>query len=105
MSPLASVPTKQKALVIPVAHAPFEVQDLDVAQPGAGEVLVRAESVGLNLVDGLVRDYNPFKWPHPCVVGCEAAGTVVRLGEGVTSLAVGDKVSVFLSDRMRSRSA
>lgn len=91
-----NVPTKQKALVIPVEHAPFEVQELAVPKPGAGEVLVRAESVGLNLVDWLVHEYNPFKWPHPCVVGCEAAGTIVQLGEGVTSLAVGDKVLVFL---------
>lgn len=90
-----TVPTKHKVLVIPVEHAPFEVQELEVAKPGAGEVLVRAESVGLNPADWLVRDFNPFKWPHPCILGCEAAGTVVQLGEGVTSLAVGDNVSVF----------
>ncbi|KAF7789621.1 hypothetical protein EIP86_000567 [Pleurotus ostreatoroseus] len=87
-----TIPTKQKALVIPAAHAPFEVQETDVPQPGAGDVLIRAESVGLNPFDWKVQEYDPFKSKYPLIFGCEAAGTVVQSGAGVTSLAVGDKV-------------
>ncbi len=90
-----TVPTKQTALVVPTAQAPFEVQEIDVVKPSAGEVLVRAESIGLNPADWLIQEYDPFKSTYPLILGCEAAGTVVQLGEGVTSLAVGDKMSVI----------
>ena len=43
---------------MPVEHAPFEIPELDVAKAGAGEVLVRSESVGLNPVDCMIRDFN-----------------------------------------------
>lgn len=90
-----TVPTKQTALVVPIAQAPFEIQEIDVVKPSAGEVLVRAESIGLNPIDWLIQEQDPFKLTYPMILGCEAAGTVVQLGEGVTSLAVGDQMSVI----------
>ena len=87
-----TIPEKQTALVVPTAFAPFEIQEVDVPKPGAGEVLVRAESVGLNPADWAIQAYDFFKSSYPLILGCEAAGTVLQVGEGVTSLAVGDKV-------------
>ncbi|KAJ3538749.1 hypothetical protein NM688_g6476 [Phlebia brevispora] len=90
MSPL--IPTKQKALVIPSKFAPFTVTEVDVPKPRPGELLVREEAVGLNPADWLIQESDPFDSSYPLTLGCEAAGVVVQLGEGVTSFAEGDKV-------------
>lgn len=65
--------------------------------PSKGEVLVRVEHVGICGSDlhyyeqGAIGD---FKVSFPFVLGHEAAGTVVEIGEGVTDLAVGDRVAM-----------
>jgi S-(hydroxymethyl)glutathione dehydrogenase/alcohol dehydrogenase len=69
------------------------VDDLEVPEPGPGEVTVRVLASGichsdLNVVDGTV----PV--PPPVVLGHEAAGVVDRLGEGVEGWAVGNAVLV-----------
>ncbi|KAF7792661.1 hypothetical protein EIP86_003758 [Pleurotus ostreatoroseus] len=87
-----SIPSKQKALVLPEAYGQYAVQEIDVIKPGAGEVLVRTEVVGLNPVDHSIQKRNLFSPKYPVIAGWEAAGTVVQLGDGVTSFAVGDKV-------------
>ena len=87
-----TVPTKQKVLVVPTSLAPFEIQEADVPKPEAGNVLIREESVGLNPADWKIQEFDPLKSEYPFILGFEAAGTVVQLGEGVSSLAVGDKV-------------
>ncbi|MGW2306087.1 NADP-dependent oxidoreductase [Streptomyces sp. NPDC001809] len=66
-----------------------------VPEPGPGEVRVRVAAAGVNPVDwkrryGLVEAFYPTTFP--AVPGLEFAGTVDRLGEGVTGLAVGDEV-------------
>ncbi|KAJ3559131.1 hypothetical protein NM688_g528 [Phlebia brevispora] len=86
------IPTKQKALVIPAKHAPFVIAEVDVPKPGPGEILVREEAIGLNPADWMVHDLDPFQSNYPFIIGMETAGTVIQLGEGVTSFAVGDKV-------------
>ncbi|KAK7682473.1 hypothetical protein QCA50_014273 [Cerrena zonata] len=87
-----SIPTQQKALVVPEAHAPFQLATIDVPKPEAGEVLVRIEATALNPVDWKIQAYNFFIQKYPAVLGTDIAGTVVQLGSGVTNLAVGDKV-------------
>src|SRR5688500_13076193 len=67
--------------------------ELDVRDPGPGEVPVRLLASGichsdLNVMEGM---RGP---PPPVVVGHEAAGVVHRMGEGVTGVAVGDPVVV-----------
>jgi S-(hydroxymethyl)glutathione dehydrogenase/alcohol dehydrogenase len=69
------------------------VDDLDVRDPGPGEVRVRVLASGichsdLNVLDGTA----PV--PPPVVLGHEAAGVVDALGDGVEALAVGDEVIV-----------
>ena len=70
---------------------PLTVGDLELAPPGAGEVLVRLHAAGLCHSDLSVVDGNRVR-PVPMLLGHEAAGRVEVLGEGVTSLHVGDQV-------------
>jgi NADPH:quinone reductase len=60
--------------------------------PGPGEVLIKAEAIGMNFVDTYFRS---GLYPHelPFVLGAEVAGTVVAVGEGVTAPQVGDRVA------------
>lgn len=60
--------------------------------PAAGEVLIKAEVIGVNFVDTYFRS---GLYPHerPFVLGAEVAGTVAAVGEGVTALRVGDRVA------------
>jgi NADPH:quinone reductase len=67
---------------------------LDRPRPsaGAGEVLIKAEAIGVNFVDTYFR---AGLYPHelPFVLGAEVAGTVAAVGDGVTSLRMGDRVA------------
>ncbi|KAJ3538747.1 hypothetical protein NM688_g6475 [Phlebia brevispora] len=87
-----SIPNKQKALVLPAKNGQFVIEEVDVPTLASGEVLVRADAVALNPADYMVQDRDIFNSAYPLILGWEAAGVVVQLGEGVTSLAVGDKV-------------
>ncbi|CAL1717227.1 unnamed protein product [Somion occarium] len=87
-----TIPTQQKALLLPEPHAPFVVRTVDVYKPEAGEVLVRVEATALNPVDWKIQAWNFLVDEYPAVVGTDITGTVVELGEGVTNVAVGDKI-------------
>ena len=70
---------------------PIEIAEIELDEPGTGEVQVRVASTGLchsdlSTVDGT------FTRSLPLVLGHEAAGTVERVGPGVTTVAPGDKV-------------
>jgi NADPH:quinone reductase len=63
------------------------------SEPGPGEVLVRHTAVGLNYIDVYFRT-GLYKAPTmPATLGMEAAGVVTAVGEGVTGLAVGDRIA------------
>ena len=65
----------------------------DPAPPGAGEIQVRLEARGVQMVDVLMLAGTYQTRPEPPFIpGGEAAGTVVALGPDVTAFAVGDKV-------------
>jgi len=76
---------------------------VDVDKPGSGEVLVRVEASALNPVDWKIRDSGRFATEYPAILGSDPAGVVVEVGEGVTNLAVGDKV--FFQGRYINRLA
>lgn len=67
------------------------VDDLEVRAPGPREVRVRVESSGLCRSDLLLME---FPDPTPAVMGHEAAGVIVEVGDEVRGLAVGDQVAV-----------
>jgi alcohol dehydrogenase len=70
---------------------PLSVEELDLAPPGHGEVLVKIAAAGLCHSDlSVINGDRPR--PLPMVLGHEAAGTVEEIGEGVTDLARGDHV-------------
>lgn len=69
--------------------------DLPVPEPGPGEVLVKVGSASLNGFDvavasGVVKGMMEHRFP--AVLGKDFAGTVETIGDGVTSVAVGDPV-------------
>jgi len=73
---------------------PVAVEDLPDPEPGAGQVLVRVEAAAVNYPDYLiVANRYQVSVPPPFTPGSEWAGVVERLGDGVTELAVGDRVS------------
>ena len=73
----------------------LQVDQIPTPEPGPGEVLVKAHSIGIGVADQLVRDGRyPWMPELPTIPGIEMSGTVAVLGEGVTKFAVGDPVVV-----------
>jgi NADPH:quinone reductase-like Zn-dependent oxidoreductase len=72
----------------------LEVRDVpEPPAPGAGEVLVGVEYAPINFND-LMIPWGVFPWKPvpPATIGNEGSGVVLAIGEGVTSVAVGDRV-------------
>ncbi|OBK91361.1 quinone oxidoreductase family protein [Mycolicibacter sinensis] len=69
----------------------LNVVDRPQPSPAAGEVLIRAEAVGVNYIDTYFRS-GTYPAELPFVLGSEAAGTVAEVGAEVTTLSVGDRV-------------
>jgi S-(hydroxymethyl)glutathione dehydrogenase/alcohol dehydrogenase len=80
-----------KAIVFREPAAPIEVADVELAAPKAGEVRVRIAAAGVCHSDLHVKR-GEWDAPAPMVMGHEGSGVVTELGDGVTSLAVGDHV-------------
>lgn len=71
----------------------FEAAQLADPVPGPGEVLVRVIAASINPADVKIRQHGGLAAPAlPAVLGCDMAGVVVAIGDGVTSFAVGDRV-------------
>jgi NADPH:quinone reductase-like Zn-dependent oxidoreductase len=70
-------------------------QDWATPEPGLGEILIRVEACALNHLDVYARrGAQAVKVPLPHILGIEAAGEVVAVGEGVDRLQAGDRVAV-----------
>lgn len=88
-----------------VAHAnrqPLALEQVELDEPHANEVLVRIVATGICQTDISVLNYAPLPWP--AVLGHEGAGIVERVGAGVTALAVGDHVVLTTTSCGRCRS-
>lgn len=71
----------------------LSVEDVSVGAPGPGEVRLRQTAIGLNFVEIYFRR-GDFRLPVlPATLGNEGAGVVEAVGEGVTGIAVGDRVA------------
>ena len=82
------------AIMIQQPGGPEEMrwEEVQVGAPGPGEVRLTQSAIGLNYIDCYHRSgLYPLKMPHG--IGMEAAGTVEEVGDGVTELAVGDRVA------------
>jgi S-(hydroxymethyl)glutathione dehydrogenase/alcohol dehydrogenase len=92
---------KIRAAVLERFGAPLEVQELDLAEPKAGEVLVRLVACGVCHTDLYTASGADPSGYAPAVLGHEGAGVVERVGDGVTSLAEGDHVVTLFSPQCR----
>jgi S-(hydroxymethyl)glutathione dehydrogenase / alcohol dehydrogenase len=80
-----------RAAVLRAVNEPLSVEDVELADPGAGEVVVRLHASGVchsdwNVVSGATPN------PLPVVLGHEGAGVVEAVGSGVSTVAEGDHV-------------
>ena len=66
--------------------------DMQVGEPGPGEVRIRHHACGLNFIDVYQRA-GVYTLPLPLSLGMEAAGVIEAVGEGVTHLQVGDRAA------------
>jgi len=67
--------------------------DIEVGDPGTGEIRIKQNACGLNYIDIYVRSgLYPIE-NYPATIGMEAAGVIEAVGEGVTDFAVGDRVA------------
>lgn len=83
---------RARGLPRPYAESrPLEIVELELPDPGPGEVLVEIGAASLCRSDLSVVN-GARVWPLPMVIGHEASGTVSEVGPGVTSLAPGDDV-------------
>ena len=92
---------KIRAAVLEQFGAPLTVQELDLAEPKAGEVLVRLVACGVCHTDLYTASGADPSGYAPTVLGHEGAGVVERLGDGVTSLEPGDHVVTLFSPQCR----
>src|SRR5476651_870627 len=70
----------------------MEYVDVEVGQPGPGEVRIRHAACGLNYIDVYFRN-GTYPQPLPAGLGMEAAGMVEAVGDGVTHVKPGDRVA------------
>ncbi len=71
----------------------LQLRHLDKPEPKAGEVRVRIAAAGLNPIDTKVRKRGLMvDEGYPAVLGCDGAGIIDALGEGVAQYAIGDAV-------------
>jgi S-(hydroxymethyl)glutathione dehydrogenase/alcohol dehydrogenase len=83
---------KSRAAVAFAPGKPLEIVEIDVAPPRAGEVLVKITHTGVCHTDAFTLSGDDPEGVFPAVLGHEGGGVVVEVGEGVTTLEVGDHV-------------
>jgi S-(hydroxymethyl)glutathione dehydrogenase/alcohol dehydrogenase len=92
---------KIRAAVLERFGEPLEVQELELAEPRAGEVLVRLVACGVCHTDLYTASGADPSGYAPTVLGHEGAGVVEQVGEGVASLEPGDHVVTLFSPQCR----
>jgi NADPH:quinone reductase len=70
----------------------LELEQVEVGEPGPGQVRLRHAAVGLNYADTYFRN-GTYPMPLPAGMGVEAAGVVEAVGDNVNDIAVGDRVT------------
>jgi S-(hydroxymethyl)glutathione dehydrogenase / alcohol dehydrogenase len=92
---------KIRAAVLEEFGSPLVVQDVDLAEPHAGEVLVRLVACGVCHTDLYTASGADPSGYAPTVLGHEGAGVVERVGDRVDSVAPGDHVVTLFSPQCR----
>ena len=83
-----------KAVIIEKNGGPEEMKivDVQVGEPGAGEIRIRHKAIGLNFIDVYQRS-GLYTLPMPLKLGMEGSGVVEAVGEGVAHLKAGDRAA------------
>src|SRR6201999_1453013 len=92
---------RMRAAVLEEFGAPLVVQEVELAEPKAGEVLVRLVACGVCHTDMYTASGADPSGYAPAVLGHEGAGVVEHVGPGVSSVAVGDHVVTLFSPQCR----
>src|SRR5438552_5655511 len=90
-----------RAAVLEEFGKPLVVQDVELAEPRAGEVLVRLSACGVCHTDLYTASGADPSGYAPTVLGHEGAGVVERVGDGVASVEPGDQVVTLFSPQCR----
>src|ERR671916_692129 len=88
---------RMRAAVLEEFGRPLAVQEVELADPRAGEVLVRLAACGVCHTDLYTASGADPSGYAPAVLGHEGAGVVEAVGEGVGSVSVGDRVVTLFS--------
>jgi NADPH:quinone reductase-like Zn-dependent oxidoreductase len=76
----------------------LQIDDLEVGAPGAGEVLVKMEAIGLNRAEAMFRQGGYIQPPSlPTRIGYEGCGVVLEVGPGVEGRQPGERVCILPS--------
>jgi len=70
----------------------MELVDVEVGEPGPGEIRIRHKAIGLNFIDVYQRS-GLYQLPMPLSLGMEGSGIVEAVGQGVTHLRAGDRAA------------
>ncbi|TCM18538.1 NADPH2:quinone reductase [Novosphingobium sp. PhB165] len=74
----------------------IEREDFTVPSPGAGEIVIETEAVGLNFIDTYYRK-GLYSDPLPITLGSESVGKIVAIGDGVSEFSIGERVGTTSS--------
>jgi S-(hydroxymethyl)glutathione dehydrogenase/alcohol dehydrogenase len=83
---------KSRAAIAFAAGQPLEIHEVDVMPPQAGEVRIRLTATGVCHTDAFTLSGEDPEGIFPAILGHEGGGIVESVGEGVTSVSVGDHV-------------
>jgi S-(hydroxymethyl)glutathione dehydrogenase/alcohol dehydrogenase len=83
---------KSRAAVAWEAGKPLSIEEIDVAPPKAGEVMIKIVATGVCHTDAFTLSGKDPEGMFPVILGHEGGGIVVEVGEGVTSVKPGDHV-------------
>ena len=93
---------KSRAAIAWAANQPLSVEVIDVMPPQAGEVRIRIIASGVCHTDAFTLSGDDPEGIFPAVLGHEGGGIVESIGEGVTSVAVGDHVIPLYTPECRT---
>jgi NADPH:quinone reductase-like Zn-dependent oxidoreductase len=86
-----TTPTNQAAWLTK-AGTLLEVGEAPLPKAGPGELVVRNAAVAINPLDCHMQDHGVFVQQFPSIFGCDIAGTVYEVGQGVERFKTGDRV-------------
>ncbi len=86
--------TKANLVHQPGPASSFSYEEIEIPEPGSGEVILKHRMIGVNFIDTYFRSgLYPYPLDPPIIPGAEATGEVIQVGPDVSDLSVGDRVA------------